>query len=316
MSGLVLVSCSSYSHPRVESLVPVNEGEEEDLVVRWVSGGGVARLEGEEEAGLLALLEQRREGEGDISKIQKIHDMVDADGTFEYSSQAPLGGGEALVANLEVREALAEGPVPEKKVGTSGNIKPQEDTFQGDETLSPGSEENGGQSNGRYIEPLVGVGATPSLPPREQVGHDSELWSQMSEFQPLSSPVLMRNDSVEAELEVSRSMQADTGAANEQATVPEIEHEQKMHDIEGTSEMSGRSLCQTAESEVFYTARLTGQPGAGQLLGEVVLQSQRSARKRSFEDVDVTLKSPPAAKQAHRSWSEEVPEEEEVLEEE
>ena len=73
---------------QVENLVPVNVGEDDDVVVRFVSGGFVKRLQGEEARGLATTIDERKsESQLNMTSVQAVINMVDMDGTFEYESQ-------------------------------------------------------------------------------------------------------------------------------------------------------------------------------------------------------------------------------------
>ena len=73
---------------QVEHLVPVNVGEEDDVVVRFVSGGVVKRLQGEVARGLATTIDERKsESQLNMTSVQAVINMVDMDGTFEYESQ-------------------------------------------------------------------------------------------------------------------------------------------------------------------------------------------------------------------------------------
>ena len=73
---------------QVDNLIPVNVGEEDDVVVRFVSGGIVRRLMGEEAKELATTIDERKwESQLNMTSVQAVINMVDMDGTFEYESQ-------------------------------------------------------------------------------------------------------------------------------------------------------------------------------------------------------------------------------------
>ena len=97
---------------QVENLVPVNVGEDDDVVVRFVSGGIVRRLQGEEARGLATTIDERRSGSQlNMTSVQAVINMVDMDGTFEYESQ------QVSSAASEVANSVQENP-PSRKLAT------------------------------------------------------------------------------------------------------------------------------------------------------------------------------------------------------
>ena len=86
----------------VERLVPVNVGEEDDVVVRFLSGGIVRKLHGEEARGLATTIDERKtESQLNLTSMQAVIDMVDMDGTFEYESQKMPLAEESASNNTE-----------------------------------------------------------------------------------------------------------------------------------------------------------------------------------------------------------------------
>ena len=86
----------------VERLVPVNVGEEDDVVVRFLSGGVVRKLHGEEARGLATTIDERKtESQLNLTSMQAVIDMVDMDGTFEYESQKMPLAEESASNNTE-----------------------------------------------------------------------------------------------------------------------------------------------------------------------------------------------------------------------
>ena len=97
---------------QVENLVPVNVGEDDDVVVRFVSGGIVRRLQGEEARGLATTIDERKSGSQlNMTSVQAVINMVDMDGTFEYESQ------QVSSAASEVANSVQENP-PSRKLAT------------------------------------------------------------------------------------------------------------------------------------------------------------------------------------------------------
>ena len=73
---------------QVENLIPIDVGEQDDVVVRFVSGGVVRRLQGEEARSLATLIDERNSGSQlNMTGVQAVINMVDMDGTFVYESQ-------------------------------------------------------------------------------------------------------------------------------------------------------------------------------------------------------------------------------------
>jgi len=86
----------------VERLVPVNVGEEDDVVVRFLSGGIVRKLHGEEARGLATTIDERKtESQLNLTSMQAVIDMVDMDGTFVYESQKMPLAEESASNNTE-----------------------------------------------------------------------------------------------------------------------------------------------------------------------------------------------------------------------
>jgi len=97
----------------VERLVPVNVGEEDDVVVRFLSGGIVRKLHGEEARGLATTIDERKtESQLNLTSMQAVIDMVDMDGTFVYESQKMPSAEESASNNTEIHVTPSNKVVP------------------------------------------------------------------------------------------------------------------------------------------------------------------------------------------------------------
>lgn len=118
---------------QVEHLVPVNVGEEDDVVVRFVSGGDVKRLQGEEARGLATTFDERKsESQLNMTSVQAVINMVDMDGTFEYESQQ-VSNISSVQENPSSNKLVS--PLPETPVEASTVLRGDDRTV--DVSLSP-----------------------------------------------------------------------------------------------------------------------------------------------------------------------------------
>jgi len=122
---------------QVDNLIPVNVGEEDDVVVRFVSGGLVKRLLGEEAKELATTIDERiSESQLNMTSVQAVIDMVDKEGTFEYESQQVSSTPE--VANSVPENYVSRNLAPPQSVLQfgDGNLLREEDGTV-DVSLSP-----------------------------------------------------------------------------------------------------------------------------------------------------------------------------------
>ena len=115
---------------QVDNLIPVNVGEEDDIVVRFVSGGNVKRLLGGEARDLATTIDERKsESQLNMTSVQAVINMVDMDGTFVYESQQ---GSSAS----EVTSSVQENP-PSRNLAPLPSVPQFEEDRTVDVSLSP-----------------------------------------------------------------------------------------------------------------------------------------------------------------------------------
>ena len=115
---------------QVDNLIPVNVGEEDDVVVRFVSGGNVKRLLGGEARDLATTIDERKsESQLNMTSVQAVINMVDMDGTFVYESQQ---GSSAS----EVASSVQENP-PSRNLAPLPSVPQFEEDRTVDVSLSP-----------------------------------------------------------------------------------------------------------------------------------------------------------------------------------
>jgi hypothetical protein len=109
----------------VESVVPFNEGEDDDVVVRFLSGGDIRRLEGTEAARVEVAIRTRlhtEEAAGlDMAGVQAAIAMVEMDGTFEYQSQGQ-GGAPSRQESAPLQGETAPQPDREQLEGGASQV--------------------------------------------------------------------------------------------------------------------------------------------------------------------------------------------------
>jgi len=122
---------------QVDNLIPVNVGEADDVVVRFVSGGIVKRLLGEEARDLATTIDERKsESQLNMTSVQAVINMVDMDGTFEYESQQVSSAAEVGSSVQENPPSRNLAPLPAvPKVGESTVLREEDRTV--DVSLSP-----------------------------------------------------------------------------------------------------------------------------------------------------------------------------------
>merc|ERR1719500_1917656 len=98
---------------QVDNLIPVNVGEEDDMVVRFVSGGNVKRLLGGEARDLATTIDERKsESQPNMTSVQAVINMVDMDGTFVYESQQGSSASEVASSVQENPPSRNLAPLP------------------------------------------------------------------------------------------------------------------------------------------------------------------------------------------------------------
>ena len=121
---------------QVDVLVPVNVGEEDDVVIRFVSGGNMKRLLGEEARSLATTIDERKsESQLNMTSVQAVINMVDMDGTFEYQSQQVSEFADSIQENPPSRMLPPLTNVPVPQVGESTVLREEDRTV--DVSLSP-----------------------------------------------------------------------------------------------------------------------------------------------------------------------------------